>query len=390
MTWPTSDVVRTNADDTTDSPATFRADVLDLIDKFNLMRNATRLLPGDAFLHEGQPYRIASIQRSVTSAVAVADAFLDSYTFDPVISGPDDIPDGGVLSDPEEDQAVAWYELPASVVGEGVFAISVLRLRAHSDISGSNIWISADGGSYAYIGQQNPACAGGELLEDLGLVGLEGEDIVATGPIFESWTPWDISSVRDLSGDVAAWQAGGQVAVINDELFYLKKLTAIPSSAWASGTIYTANTRRLPTVPTGFSYVATTGGTSGSTEPVWPTERLATVVDGTVTWQCRGLVYRLDDMIRARQGTVKAEHDPGDIVFIAQSSALRSLTSSMLQPGVDLCVKSQPFVGRRIVDLTAITAQCELFVGEAAAERFIITHSGDFLVTHTGDRIVAG
>lgn len=39
MTWPTSDVVRTNADDTTDSPATFRADVLDLIDKFNLMRN---------------------------------------------------------------------------------------------------------------------------------------------------------------------------------------------------------------------------------------------------------------------------------------------------------------------------------------------------------------
>ena len=222
------------------------------------------------------------------------------------------------------------------------------------------------------------------------LVGLEGEDIVATGPIFESWTPWDISSVRDLSGDIAAWQAGAQVAVINDELFYLKKLTAIPSSAWASGTIYPTNTRRLPTVPTGFSYVATTGGTSGSTEPVWPTERLATVVDGTVTWQCRGLVYRLDDMIRARQGTVKAEHDPGDIVFIAQSAALRSLTSSMLQPGVDLCVKSQPFVGRRIVDLTAITAQCELFVGEAAAERFIVTHDGDFLVTHTGDRIVAG
>jgi len=39
MTWPTSDVVRTNADAGTDSPATFRADVLDLIDKFNLMRN---------------------------------------------------------------------------------------------------------------------------------------------------------------------------------------------------------------------------------------------------------------------------------------------------------------------------------------------------------------
>ena len=358
--------------------------------KFNLMRNATRLLPGDPFLHEGQPYRIASIQRSATSSVAVADAFLDSYTFDPVISGQDDIPDGGVLSDPEEDQAVAWFELPASVSGTGVFALSVLRLRAHSGVSGSNIWISADAGSYSYIGQQNAACAGGELLSALGLSGAEGEDVVATGPTFESWTPSDISTIRDLTGDIAAWQAVAQIAVINDELFYLKKKTAVSSSAWAASTIYTAGNRRLPTVANGFSYVATVGGTSGSTQPVWPTERLATVVDGTVTWQCRGLVYELNDLIRARQGTVKATHAIGDVVFIGQSSSLNALTSPLLQPGVDVCLKSQPFVGRRVVDLTAITSLCELFVGDAAGEQFIVTHDTDFLVTHTGDRIIAG
>jgi hypothetical protein len=39
MTFPASDVVRTNADAGTDSPATFRTDALDLIDKFNLLRN---------------------------------------------------------------------------------------------------------------------------------------------------------------------------------------------------------------------------------------------------------------------------------------------------------------------------------------------------------------
>jgi hypothetical protein len=39
MTWPASDVVRTNADATTDSPSSFRVDVLDLIDKFNQLRN---------------------------------------------------------------------------------------------------------------------------------------------------------------------------------------------------------------------------------------------------------------------------------------------------------------------------------------------------------------
>lgn len=39
MTFPSSDVVRTNADAGTDNPQTFRTDALDLIDKFNLLRN---------------------------------------------------------------------------------------------------------------------------------------------------------------------------------------------------------------------------------------------------------------------------------------------------------------------------------------------------------------
>lgn len=38
MTWPSSDVVTTNADAGTDSPATFRTDVLDLLQKFNQIR----------------------------------------------------------------------------------------------------------------------------------------------------------------------------------------------------------------------------------------------------------------------------------------------------------------------------------------------------------------
>lgn len=39
MTWPSADVNTTNADAGTDSPATFRTDVLDLLTKFNQMRN---------------------------------------------------------------------------------------------------------------------------------------------------------------------------------------------------------------------------------------------------------------------------------------------------------------------------------------------------------------
>lgn len=39
MTYPSSDVDRTNLDATADSPALARADLLDLVDKFNLLRN---------------------------------------------------------------------------------------------------------------------------------------------------------------------------------------------------------------------------------------------------------------------------------------------------------------------------------------------------------------
>lgn len=39
MVWPVSDVTTANADAATDNPATFRADVLDLIQKFNQLRN---------------------------------------------------------------------------------------------------------------------------------------------------------------------------------------------------------------------------------------------------------------------------------------------------------------------------------------------------------------
>jgi len=49
MTWPSSNVNTTNADAGTDSPALFRADVLDLLTKFNLLRAHVSTL-GQTFL----------------------------------------------------------------------------------------------------------------------------------------------------------------------------------------------------------------------------------------------------------------------------------------------------------------------------------------------------
>lgn len=55
--------------------------------------------------------------------------------------------------------------------------------------------------------------------------------------------------------------------------------------AWAAITAYAAGVQRRPTTRNGFRYTAS-AGTSGATEPTWPTTLDATVVDGTVTWTC--------------------------------------------------------------------------------------------------------
>lgn len=59
---------------------------------------------------------------------------------------------------------------------------------------------------------------------------------------------------------------------------------------WLAGTSYSQGTLRMPVNPPAtqrYRYEATTGGVSGTTEPVWPTTINGTVQDGTVVWTCR-------------------------------------------------------------------------------------------------------
>lgn len=57
------------------------------------------------------------------------------------------------------------------------------------------------------------------------------------------------------------------------------------SVAWASGTAHALGVQRIPTTPNNYLYEVTTAGTTGSSEPTWPTGAIGdTVTDGTVVW----------------------------------------------------------------------------------------------------------
>jgi hypothetical protein len=59
------------------------------------------------------------------------------------------------------------------------------------------------------------------------------------------------------------------------------------ANTWAATTAYALGAQVKPTVSNGLYYVCIVAGTSGSTQPTWPTTLNATIVDGTCTWACQ-------------------------------------------------------------------------------------------------------
>lgn len=71
----------------------------------------------------------------------------------------------------------------------------------------------------------------------------------------------------------------------------LKQGTVPPDTfvEWEAATLYAVGDQVVPAVRNGHFYTVTVGGTSAATEPDFPTDDEATVVDGTVTWQEAGV-----------------------------------------------------------------------------------------------------
>jgi len=198
---------------------------------------------------------------------------------------------GTVALEAVEPDLLFWpIEVPEFVGGSGQVQLIVPRIRAHSQIAGANIWISADNVSYVNAGQHLGIVTGGTLIDPLSATG----DYVATqGPTFAALGP-DISEVLDLSADPVNWRLGRQLCVFVSaagvvEITFLQKVTAI----------------------------------SGTT-------------------------YRLDGVIRQRYDTRRAAFAAGDKVFIFEQSDVLTIADPLLQPAAPLYVKSQAFTGESL------------------------------------------
>lgn len=88
----------------------------------------------------------------------------------------------------------------------------------------------------------------------------------------------------------------------NEEVFNL-------SRQWKASTAYEVDDIAVPTTGNGRSYICTSLGTSGASEPTWPTTEGGTVVDGGVTWTENSYTVRFKvDRLNAEYFTYMLYH----------------------------------------------------------------------------------
>lgn len=112
----------------------------------------------------------------------------------------------------------------------------------------------------------------------------------------------------------ALQQTVGRLFTKLDEYNLTEGGVRVNPDAWQATTAYTYREPRdaasgsvvRPTSQNGYHYKCTVAGTSGASEPTWPTTPGGTVVDGTVTWECY-VAFQLD-------GTVTAVTDNANFV----------------------------------------------------------------------------
>lgn len=87
-------------------------------------------------------------------------------------------------------------------------------------------------------------------------------------------------------GDLLAGSVANNGAITIGAFSIVSNTDILPYFVWLPSTALALNTRITPTVPTDKLYTVTTAGTTGASEPTFPTTVGQTVTNGTVVFTC--------------------------------------------------------------------------------------------------------
>lgn len=134
----------------------------------------------------------------------------------------------------------------------------------------------------------------------------------------------------DVNGHVAgiglASTTNDEGQVTSDIIMLADRFSiGFPAAPWAASVVYAQDQFTKPTTGNNFVYRCTVAGTTGSTEPTWPTTAGNTVVDGTITWECTTPTETIPFIVAMVEGVPQV---------IMDNAMIASLTAGKITAGV--------------------------------------------------------
>lgn len=251
------------------------------VSRFKLNRDARALVPGQPFSIDGYGrFLCTAISISTDSptvqVTCVPDQFNNQIVYDPGIQNVLPIPEA-----PVPDLYVRVIEMPRRYGGDEV-TLGVLRIRGNQVTGASTVWVSGDGVTFQQVSSQPRYAVGGLLRRsiayDAGTNILEGD----AAPLFYPANVDVAGAAQDLTSDLSGWLSGRQVALVDDELFFVRSV------------------------------------------------------------EVDGVNFRLDGAIRAKFGSLRAAHLPGTPLFLFRFEDISVIRTPLAVPGATVWVKVQP------------------------------------------------
>lgn len=252
----------------------------------NLQQIATRMLNANILpiyqgMHSSTNYSTLSSKNTINTINREMREFHERFggIFIDTYSATLDTATGGALANMTLD-GLHFTTNGARIIGETVYYPALSSLfPPYRPICSSNDWS---------IPHANPLMLGNNASGTNGFT--RNTFLSGNGP--DGWTADVTGTTTGTLTNPAARTDGraGQTCVINATIgsrnntgFFTHSIRW--GTAWTAGQALTRASWRVPTVSNGFMYNISVGGTTGATEPAWPTEEGATVVDNTATWR---------------------------------------------------------------------------------------------------------